>query len=263
MRLMSPLRTLSSCGSSSSEVRRRKVPKRVRRSSPSTPPGAGSCGRGGGTRGRPEPAPWLAEEDRAADRDQRPEREQRDDRRREEKDERRDDPVDDVLEREVPALRVGPAGGKQRQAADVLDGKPLGDALEEARHEGDGDAELLAALDLPQQDLARRRRERDDDVLDPVLLDEALEVPARAEDRHRQAGLLERLLVEEADRLEAELRMLEQTPRGEPADAAGAEDQRRLGGLALAARLNLRPAERDPARAQVDRAEGPEADRLA
>ena len=43
IRLMSPLRTFRSCGSSSSEVRRRSAPTRVRRSSPSTPPGAVSA----------------------------------------------------------------------------------------------------------------------------------------------------------------------------------------------------------------------------
>ena len=48
---MSPFKTVSSCGSSSSDVRRRNVPKRVRRSSPSTPPGAVSCGRSGTTSG--------------------------------------------------------------------------------------------------------------------------------------------------------------------------------------------------------------------
>ncbi len=40
IRLMSPLTTLISCGNSSSDSRRTMLPKRVRRSAPSTPPGA-------------------------------------------------------------------------------------------------------------------------------------------------------------------------------------------------------------------------------
>src|SRR6478672_5383290 len=110
-----------------------------------------------------------------------------------------------MLGGELQAAGVDLAGREQRQAADVLDFEPFGDALEQARDERDADAELFAVLDLSQEDLARRGREGDDEVLDAVLLDQALEVPARAEDRHGQAGNVERLLVEEPDRPQAEL----------------------------------------------------------
>ena len=92
-------------------------------------------------------------------------------------------------------------------------------------------------------------------MLDAVLLDNVLEVPTRPDDRDGQHGLIERLLVEEADRVQAELGMLEQPARGQPADPAGADHQRRFAELSLAPRLELRPVERHPARGQVDGAE--------
>ncbi len=183
-------------------------------------------------------------------------------RQREQQQRRGHEPVERVLERELPALRVEPARREQRQPADVLDAQALGDPLEEAGHERDGDAELLAALDLAQQHLARRGREGDDQVLDPVLLDQPLQVPAGAEHGYRQALLLERLLVEEADGLQAELGVLEQ-PRGrQTADVAGAHDQRGPQRLAVPARRKLCPVVGDAAGRQVDGAEGEQPQRL-
>ena len=80
---------------------------------------------------------------------------------------------------------------------------------------------------------------------------------------HGQARGVERLLVEEPDRPQAELGVLLEPARGEPADAAGADDQRRLRDLARAAGVQLGPVESDPAGGEVEGAEGPEADRLA
>ena len=98
--------------------------------------------------------------------------------------------------------------GDEREPADVLDGQPLGQALEEAWDERDLDAELVAPAREPEQHLVRRRGEGDDHVLDPVLGDDPVEVPARAE--HRDAlEALARLLVQEADRAEPELGPLE------------------------------------------------------
>ena len=96
------------------------------------------------------------------------------------------------------------------------------DLLEQARHERDAHAELLAAADEPQQHLVRRRREGDDHLLDVVVGDHLLEVPARAEHRHRDRAVerVQRLLVEEPDRLEPQLRVREQPLRDQPADAA-------------------------------------------
>ena len=62
-----------------------------------------------------------------------------------------DEPVDGVLDRKLEALWVHGPGRHQRQAAEVLDGEPVRDGLEEARHERDAEAELLAAPDEPEQ----------------------------------------------------------------------------------------------------------------
>src|SRR3954447_20079479 len=134
----------------------------------------------------------LPEEDRPADGQQCPHREQGEERQRDEQQQPRDEAVDRVLDRELPAFRVGSLRRQERQAAEVIDRQALGPPLEQPRHERDRNAELLAALDLTQQDLARRRGEGDHDVLDPVLLDQALEIPARTEDGHRQGRLVER-----------------------------------------------------------------------
>ena len=145
----------------------------------------------------------------------------------------------------------------------MLDVHALGHALEEARHQRDRDTELLAALDLPQEHLVRRGREGHDHVLDPVLLDQPLEIPAGPEHGHGQARLVERLLVEEADRLEPELRVVEQPSGGERADAAGTHDQGRPGQLAVPPGHQLRPVEGHAARGEVHGAEGQQPQRLA
>src|SRR5207253_6469868 len=74
--------------------------------------------------------------------------------------------------------------------------------------------------------------------------------------------LLERLFIEEADRLQPELRVFEEAPGREAADAAGTDDQGRLRSVALPSRLDLRPVEGDPACAEVDSTEGRETDGL-
>ena len=126
------------------------------------------------------------------------------------------------------------------------------------------DAELLAAADEPQQHLVRRLREGDDHLLDVVVDDYLVEVPAGAEHGHGDCAVerIHRLLVQEADRLEAELGIREQPLRDEAADTAGADDQRRAHRLALPARLRLRPVQGDAARDQVSGGERPRADRL-
>ncbi len=98
---------------------------------------------------------------------------------------------------------------------------------------------------------------------DAVVGDEAIEIPAGAEDRERRTvGGVHRLLVHVPDRLEAELRMLEQAARGQASDLAGADDQRRHGGLTGGPGARLRPAERDPACGEVHGREDPRPERL-
>ena len=150
------------------------------------------------------------------------------------------------------------------QAAEMLDGQPVGHPLEQPRHEGHVDAELLAALHEPEQHLVGRAGERHDHLLDAVLRDDPVEVPAGAEDRERQ-GLVfddQRVLVQEADRLEPELGLRQEPGGGELADLAGADDQRRPERFAVAVRLRARPVERDAARGEIGGCEGPGADAL-
>ncbi len=101
-----------------------------------------------------------------------------------------------------------------------------------------------------------------DDVLDRVICDHLLEIPARAEDGQLRVGVVARLLVEEADGPQPELRVLQEPSRGQPADPTGADDQRRLGRLAVPAGPGLRPVERDPAGRHVEGGERPQAQRL-
>ena len=99
-------------------------------------------------------------------------------------------------------------------------------------------------------------------MLDVVLVDHPLEVPARAEDGYGQPGLLERLFVEEADREQPELGVLDEAAGGQAADAAGADDQRGPGELPIAAGFELCPAERHAPGGEVDGAERKEANGL-
>ena len=95
----------------------------------------------------------------------------------------RDDAVDRVLDEELQALRVDRPHLQQRQAAEVLDRHALDRDLEEARNERGGHAELAAAAHHAEHHRVRCGGEGEDDVLDVVLLEHALEVPACAEDR--------------------------------------------------------------------------------
>ena len=93
-------------------------------------------------------------------------------------------------------------------------------------------------------------------MLDPVLFNQVFEIPARPQDGHGQPGLVQWLLVDEADWHEAELAVLEQPIRRQPADPARPDDQGRLGQLAVASGIQLCPVVGHAARGEVDRAEG-------
>ena len=129
--------------------------------------------------------------------------------------------------------------------------------LEQARHERGRDAELAAAADHVQHHGMRRRREGEDHVLDVVLLEDALQVPARAEhgQRGRAALDLERVVVEEADRLQAELGAVHEAARHQVADLAGADDQRRAAPPRAIARV--RDEEAGAARREEQRGQDP------
>src|SRR5918999_1542517 len=86
---------------------------------------------------------------------------------------------------------------------------------------------------------------------DLVLVHDALEIPARAE--NRDAGLLfrKRFLVQEADGLQAETGPLEQARGQELPDPAGTDDERRLQHLTATVGPPLGPAEDNTPRDQA------------
>ena len=135
--------------------------------------------------------------------------------------------------------------------------------LEQARHDERADAEPLALVEQVELVVVRVRRERHDRALDAVGGDDAREVRARTEHRERQRTTadLHRLGVEEADRVKAELRMVEQPDRGQPADLTGAHDDGRRG----SARARTPPSDDEvggqPADCEQNRREQPEAKR--
>src|SRR5207244_1696496 len=157
----------------------------------------------------------LTKEDRPAERDPDRDRSRDQDWGEENERGRREKAVERVLGGELHALRVRRVRRQERNAAEVLDAVTLRNPLEEPRHDRDCDAELLAAADESQQHLVGCRGEGDDDLLDAVLVDDGVEIPACARDgqAQRAARVEERFLVEEGDRLEPELRTLEQAPR--------------------------------------------------
>ncbi len=106
----------------------------------------------------------------------------------------------------------------------------------------------------------RRGREGHNHLLDPVIRDDALEVPARAE--HRQPRVIvvggrHRVAVEESDRLQAQLGLRLEALRHQAADLSRADDERRAKGLAVLHRLRPRPVEGDTPCGHVGGREGP------
>src|SRR5215207_8815748 len=141
----------------------------------------------------------LAEEDRTGRAEAHGEREHAERDREDQQRDGRDDAIDRVLDPELPAARVDRRCSQQWDAAEVLDLDAVRDLLEQTRDDDDLDAELATATDQAEQHRVGRGRERHDDLLDVVALDDLLEVPAGAE--HAQTVLVlaldHRVLVEE------------------------------------------------------------------
>ncbi len=98
-----------------------------------------------------------------------------------------------------------------------------------------------------------------------VALHDLFEIPAGAE--HGQALVLvrvvdHRVLVEEPDRTQPELRAVAQTLGDQVADAAGTDDQRVEAGLAAPQRAALVERDAEAAGAEEDEREGPQPQRL-
>ena len=206
----------------------------------------------------------LAEENRPSEGDVRGGREAHKQRGHDYQERRTDDSVDRVLDRVVEPARIGRMRRDEREAADMVDGEPGRRPLVEARHDGHRDAELLAAADEAEQHVVRRSRERDDHLLDVVLADDLLEIPARAQNRQDEAVAVvdARLLVQVPDRLQAELRHLREALRRQSADAARAHDQRRPEPFARDQLPPPRPVDRGPPRGEIHGREEPEPQRL-
>ncbi len=271
--------TFTSCGSSSSDERRRNIPKRVRRSSPSTPPGATSTG---------APPTCVAAAEPRIDRNfsiskMRPSRPTRRWRKKIGRPTETSTPIATATKSGASRTRVSSAISlstayltrnrhdvgdegwieSSGNAAEVVDGHVAWDPLEQTRDERHPDAAAVALVDHAQHHLVRRGREREDDVPDAVPFDGVDEIPARAE--HWQRRLVvsgdHRFLVEKADRRESDLTMLGEPLGDEPADGSGTDDQRRHRGTVPPRRDDGRdhPA---PTGRQIDGREQPEPDTL-
>ncbi len=110
-----------------------------------------------------------------------------------------------------------------------MDGIARADHLVHARDDVHLDSEIRTAPGELDELVARGARERDDDALDPVRTDDVLEPGRAAEKRRNPVGRgVERVVVEEADELQPVLGAARELRRDACADAAGADDERRL-----------------------------------
>ena len=254
-----------------------EAPDGVRRSSPSTPPGAVSPPSRKPRAHRPRAAPAampaiahraelveveqravaahaaLAEEDRAGRGEAHHERRARQHRREHDQQQHREHAVEGVLERELQALRVDAREGHQRQAAHRVVADAVVDRVEHARHHRHLDAELLAALDQAADARVGDRGEGHDQVAHAGAPDDLVEVLDGAQHRHvAPAHLRDRagVVVEEAHRAQPVLGVALQPARHLRADQARAHDQHRLAHQPAAARPRA-------ARAPASRGRGP------
>ena len=262
------------------EVQRKSAPSRVRRSTPSTPPGAISVAISRCSVPalllrfhRPElehlEGPAIASDADLSVQDWPPKRQPHGEgysehqRRKQEQQEERHQAVEHVLELDTQRRRRALVDRQQRDAAEVVDAHVLRNALEQPRHDRDPDAATRALVHHPEHHLVGRLREREDDVLDTMRVDHLAAIPARTEhgQRHTARVAGERLLVEKTDRVEPDLAMLRKPLRDQPADATRTDDERRHGGVV--------PTGGDHGRddsaatcSQVDRGEQPETNAL-
>ena len=282
---------MKSCGSSSIDVFRRNVPVRVRRSTPSTPPGARpGRGRRGPLReplpGRRPHRPELVERNsfpsrptrRCRKRIGRPSvssvamRGDEHDRRGEDDRQPGEHPVGCVLERELPALRIARAHGDDRDSADPLELEIVGDALEQPRQHRHGDAADLASTQQIELRRVRAGREADDDMRDPKILQDRFEAgaersrsssPARVEHRNPRgesisSGSSSR---KATGRSPNSGRWTSRSANSRPT-TAGADDQRLLPDLAGTATAHLDDVAPAPRSDHVGRGEDPGPNRL-
>ena len=169
------------------------------------------------------------------------------------------------LTRELPALRVErcarqrAAGRRGARPSAARSSARTGAARARRRRRAPRSGAIIA-----QQDLVRRRREGDDDVLDrrAASISRSRSQLAPSTGSRQPLGVVERLLVEEADRLRPSSGCSSRRFAVSAADAAGADDQGRPGELAAAAGARAAPSRGHAAGGEVDRAEGQQPQRL-
>ncbi len=123
------------------------------------------------------------------------------------------------------------ADREQRQAADLVQRLDAVEELEEAGHDVDRDAGIPAGADRLQQLLVAGAREGDDHAVDLLRLDDLVEVVEPAQPGQVGCADVVHLVVDHADRNEAELAIVSQLLDQLPGDDAGAEDQGALAQL--------------------------------
>src|SRR5580765_1368988 len=175
--------------------------------------------------------PELAEEDRPPQGQPDRQGDAGDDRQGEEENRESDQTVDDVLDLDAGRRRRALMDRYEGNTTEKVDRRVVRHPLEEAGNDGDAHVAVGAFLDHAKHHLVRSRREREDHMLDAVRFDDFAKVPTRTEHRERGHPLssvdkLKRILVEKANRFEADLAMLDQPFRKDLPDRACADDQR-------------------------------------
>ena len=144
--------------------------------------------------------------------------------------ERGSDEVDRPLRRAGEARRPPGGEGDERQALDVVHPDGRAHRLEQTRNEVDLDVEVAHRVDELELAAVRLVRERDDDALHVVAIDDRADLVGGPE--HGDPGQIAahrlRIVVDEADEAQPELRMLGDLPPEELADVARSDDERVL-----------------------------------
>ena len=139
---------------------------------------------------------------------------------------------------ELDADRLAPEDVLDLDAADLADEVPgpAGQQLEDGRQRAHGHAALATRRHDVRPNRAGRRRDRDDDLVGLDLVEDPVEVAARPDhlDAVDALAVQARVVVDEADRVEAEVRVADDLAQDEAAAVAGADDQDPAGVLARA-----------------------------
>ncbi len=177
-----------------------------------------------------EPEPRLAEEDRPVRVTVHPPRDVGEEGRRDHDADRRDDDVHRALGDVGGAADTGRRQREDREALQRVDGHVRAVEVEQARHDIDAHVVVRQLARGRQRRLGRVARERDDHALDTELLDDLQQLLRPAEHVEPvEAGRLRlRRIVDEADELDAVLRVVHDLAREPLADVAGSDDDRPL-----------------------------------